>query len=182
MFRVALLFIWFITISVHPMPMPRSVFGVKVSIGANSQLTSFVCYINNGRVLSKKQIVDKETFVKIVSGYWPSIYNPKGLNLFKENGIDCAFVEDPETYEKGVDCQPLDSLWKIRFSTYPYQHRTDLGWSNKYHKPSPGQEKYLYERYGIAHIDGDYFLDTNFWKILRDVSDPQWVANYKSIR
>ena len=84
--------------------------------------------------------------------------------------------------KKVVGCVPMDSLWKIRFSTFPFIHNTDMGWSNKYNKPSLGQEKYLSKRYGIDHIDGDYFLDTNFWKLMQDVVDPVWVSNYKSIR
>ncbi|MEN9399919.1 MAG: hypothetical protein RL632_1020, partial [Bacteroidota bacterium] len=31
------------------------------------------------------------------------------------------------------------------------------------------------------NIDADYFIDTNFWKLLRDVQDPKWVLNYKAI-
>ena len=79
-------------------------------------------------------------------------------------------------------CPPLDSLWKIRFATYPFKHKTDIGWSNKYHKPAPRQEKYLFERYGVDHIDSKFFLDTNFWRLLRDVNDPNWIKNYKSLR
>jgi hypothetical protein len=76
----------------------------------------------------------------------------------------------------------MDSLWKIRFGTYPFKHRTDPGWSNKYHKPSPRQEKYLYDRYGVYHVDSDFFLDTSFWRLLQDVKDTAWINNYKSLR
>jgi len=164
------------------MPPARPVFGVKVSIGTNSQITSFVCFLNNGRVLTKKRIVDQETFVKIVSGYWPSVYNPKRIDYFKEHNINCAIFMDSITLKPMVGCVPIDSLWKIRFSTYPYKHNTERGWSNKYHKPSPGQEQYLYNRYGIRHIDGDYFLDTSFWMLMEDVTDSSWIANYRAIK
>ena len=182
MLRIALIIVWIVTSSVIRMNSARPVFGVKVSIGPNSQITSFVCFLNNGRVLTQKRIVDKESFVKIVSGYWPSIYNPRKIDFFKENNIDCALLTDSITNEKVLGCVPMDSLWKIRFSTYPYQHNADLGWSNKFHKPSLKQEKYLYDRYGIQHIDGDYFLDSSFWMIMRDVSDNAWISNYKSLK
>ena len=176
-----LICIWLVSASVIRMEAVRPVFGVNVSIGANSQITSFVCYLYNGRVLTQKKIVDKETFVKIVSGVWPSVYNPKRIDYFEQNEIDCSMITDSITEKKIVGCLPMDSLWKIRFSTYPFQHKSELGWSNKYYKPSPNQEKYLSERYGISHIDGDYFLDTNFWQLLKDVIDVDWIKNYKSI-
>ncbi len=182
MMRLLLFIIWIISSSVIWQTTSRPVFGVRVSIGANSQITSYVCYLYNGRTLNRKRIVDKASFVKIVTGHWPSIYNPQRIDLFKENNIDCALLTDSITMKKVVGCVPMDSLWKIRFSIFPFVHNSDIGWSNKYNKPSQGQEKYLSKRYGIDHIDGDYFLDTNFWKIMQDVVDPIWVNNYKSIR
>ncbi|MFT5778026.1 MAG: hypothetical protein ACI837_000974 [Crocinitomicaceae bacterium] len=179
--RILLLAVWLISVSVHKQSTVKPVFGVKVSIGANSQMTTFACYLNNGRVLTHKRIVDANTFVKIVSGFWPSIYNPQKENLFLQNGIDCSVIVDSTTFEKVPSCIPLDSLWKIRFSTYPFRGATDMGWSTKYHKPGPNQEIYLHERYGINHIDGDFFLDTSFWMLLNDVMDPLWIKNYKSI-
>lgn len=174
--------VWMLGSSVQFTGPARPVFGVKISIGPNSQITSFVCYLDNGRVLTQKRIVDRDTFVKFVSGYWPSIYNPDRVNLFKEHGIDCNVFKDEASKQVSVTCIPLDSLWKIRFATYPFQHNSEPGWSNKYHKPSPGQEIYLYERYGVGHIDGDYFLDTSFWLLMQDIMDSTWIANYKAIR
>ena len=105
MFRFILIYIWIISCSViyqkqggsvlgqstidndcDP-PLPRGVFGVRVSIGANSKICTYVCYINNNRVLTKKKIVDRKSFIKIVSGEWPSIYNPKRINFFKEKRV-----------------------------------------------------------------------------------------------
>ena len=180
--RILFVLCWLLSSSVMVVERARPVFGVKISIGPNSQITSFVCYLDNGNFLTQKKIVDKESFVKIVSGYWPSIYNPDRINFFQENGIDCAVAKDSITRKVAIDCLPLDSLWKIRFATYPFTGNAELGWSNKYHKPSPGQEIYLFERYGINQIDGDYFLGQKFWLLLKDVSDPQWVLNYKAIR
>ncbi len=181
MLRFSLILLWVISSSVIEMNSNRPVFGVKVSIGANSQITTFVAYNYNGRVLTKKRVLDRETFVKFVSGHWPSIYNPYKKDYFAEHNINCALITDELTNKKIIECLPIDSLWKIRFSTYPFQHNIEKGWSNKYHKPSPKQEIYLSNNYGVNHIDGDFFLDTNFWKILQDVSDPIWIANYKSL-
>lgn len=175
--------VWFITtsISIGNEPSSRPVFGVRVSLGANGEITTFACFLNNGRALVKKRVVDKETFVKIVSGYWPSPYNPDRVNFFKEHNIDCEVAKDPETHQISPICVPLDSLWKIRFSIYPYRTHTEFGWSNKDHMPSHAQHKYLHDRYGINHIDGDFFLDTSFWMLMTDVMDPSWVNSYKAL-
>jgi len=173
---------WLISTSVNFNVTARGVVGVRVPIGANSQITSYVCYLDNGRSLNKMKITDKNSFVKIVTGHWPSIYNPQRIDYFKENNIDCALLTDPISQKKIVGCLPMDSLWKIRFATYPFRYNSEEGWSNKLHKPSLGQAKYLYDNYDIEHIDGDYFLDTNFWKIMKDVVDPNWIDNYKSIQ
>lgn len=182
--RFLVLVIWGICVSVIPSETeqgPRPVFGVRVSIGANSLLTTYVCYIHTGRTLTHKRVCDEASFIKIVSGHWPSIYNPNRENLFEKNGLGCNVYEDAETLETISSCVPFDSLWKIRFSVYPFRNRNDIGWSNKYHKPSPQQEIYLGNRYGINHIDGDFFLDTSFWLLLKDVTDSSWIANYKSL-
>lgn len=182
MLRWLFILVWLLSCSVLYVERARPVFGVKISIGPNSQTTSYVCYLDNGRVLTQQRIVDRETFVKFVSGYWPSVYNPERQNLFKEHGIECDVFKDDLTRQTSVNCIPLDSLWKLRFACYPFRGNGELGWSNKYHKPSPGQEVYLAERYNVQHIDGDYFMDENFWRLLQDVMDPQWIAGYKAIR
>jgi hypothetical protein len=180
--RFIALVIWGISVSVIPAShQPRPVFGVRVSLGANSQLVTYVCYIHTGRTLTHKRVCDRETFIKIISGHWPSIYNQKRENLFDQNGLSCNVVKDSITFKDIPSCVPFDSLWKIRFSVYPFRNKNDIGWSNKYHKPSPQQERYLGDRYGITHIDGDFFLDTSFWMLLKDVTDPDWIANYKSL-
>lgn len=179
--RLLLVVVWLISCSVIKHATFRPVFGVRVSIGANSQMTTFACFIDNGSGLTAKRIVDEDTFIKIASGFWPSKYNPQRDNYFEINGIDCGVLYDSTVLKKVPTCVPLDSLWKIRFATYPFRGNTEMGWSNKYHKPAPKQEIYLHERYGIKHIDGDFFLDASFWLLLSDIMDPQWVDNYKSI-
>lgn len=182
MLRLIFIGIWVVSSSIVFVERARPVFGVKISIGPNSQITSFVCYLDNGRVLTQQRLVDRETFVKFVSGYWPSVYNPERKNLFQEHGIYCDVSMDSLTRKTAANCIPLDSLWKIRFACYPFRGNGELGWSNKYHKPSPGQEVYLAERYHVQHIDGDYFMDEHFWRLLHDVMDSNWVNSYKAIR
>lgn len=182
MFRLLIILVWIFCASVITQSeRARGCYGVRVSIGVNSQMCTYACWLDNGRVLTSKRIVDKDTFIKFISGEWPSVYNPDRINYFEEHGLNCGMVFDSTEWKEVPYCNPLDSLWKIRFGTYPFKHNTEMGWSNKYHKPSPKQEKYLYDRYGVTHVDTDFFLDTNFWRLLKDVSDTGWINNYKSL-
>lgn len=176
-----LIFAWLICSSVQFSEIARPVFGVRVAFQANSAMTTFVCFLDNGRVYTHKRVVTQDEFIKIISGYWPSIYNPKRINYFEERNLPCGFQLDSITNKPITYCPAFDSLWKIRFSTYPFRTSAEMGWSNKLHKPAPGQEIYLHNNYGIKQIDADFFLDTNFWKLLNDVLDPTWVRNYKSL-
>lgn len=182
MLRIALIFIWLITSSIMLKQTSKGIFGVRVSIGANSQINTFVCFLDNGRVLTKKQYFDRKSFIKIVSGYWPSIYNPDRINFFEENNIFCGTLKDSITKIETSTCVPFDSLWKIRFSTYPFQHNFEMGWSNRLHKPSLKQEKYLFDNYDVGYVDSDFFIDTNFWKLIKDVQDNDWIRSYKALK
>lgn len=181
MIRLFMLLTWLVCASIVLPERAHGCFGVRVSIGANSEMCTYAAWLDNGRTLTNKRILDKASFIKIVSGEWPSVYNPDRLNYFEVNGLDCGVVFDSTVWKSVNYCNPLDSLWKIRFGTYPFKHNTEMGWSNKYHKPSPEQEKYLYDRYGVTSVDTDFFLDTNFWRLLKDVRDTSWITNYRSL-
>lgn len=182
--RFTLLLIWFLTGSVvlHYQQQARGIFGVRVAFQANSEITTFVCFLDNGRTYTHKRILSETEFIKFASGHWPSIYNPKRINYFEERNLNCGVMKDSFNNKDLTFCLPFDSLWKIRFSTYPYRGSMEEGWSGKLYKPSEKQELYLYNNYGIKSIDADFFIDTNFWKILSDVQDPLWIANYKSLQ
>jgi hypothetical protein len=181
MIRLWVIIIWFLFCSVQPSQKVQAVFGVRIAFQANSQYYTFVCFLKNDRVLSHKRVVSQDEFIKIVSGYWPSLYNPNKVNYFKERNLDCGVIVDSITRKATSYGAAFDSLWKIRFSTYPYRTMAEEGWSNKLYKPAPAQEIYLYNTYGIKQIDADFFLDTSFWKLMNDVVDPVWISNYKSL-
>jgi len=181
MLRYWVICVWIIFCSVKPSEPARPVFGVRVAFQANSQYYTFVCFLKNDRVLTHKRVVSQEEFIKIVSGYWPSLYNPEKINYFAERNLECGVIVDSITRKTSTYGACFDSLWKIRFSTYPFRNSAEEGWSNKLHKPAPAQEIFLYNNYGIKQIDADFFLDTNFWKICNDVVDPLWISNYRSL-
>lgn len=183
MFRILLVSIWFLCGSIiYQQTIPRGVFGVRVSFQGNSEIVSFVCFINNGRTLTHKRILSETEFIKYASGHWPNIYNPQRIDYFAERNLKCGVIADTYSLKESTYCIPFDSLWKIRFSTYPFRSSSEMGWSSKLFRPSDKQLKYLFINYGIRNIDADYFIDTNFWKILSDVQDTTWIKNYQSLK
>lgn len=177
--------IWIVTTSVYDCDnTPRPVFGVRVAVGPNSSINQYACFILNNGVLTKKRTYDEKSFIKIVSGKWPSIYNPDRVNFFDSMNVNCGVLKDSVTLIEYHYCQPLDSLWKLRYEIYPFRGvATDqIGWTGRLNKPSLKQEKYLYDRYNVGSIDAQYFVDTSFWMLLQDVQDPAWVASYKAMQ
>lgn len=160
----------------------RIVFGVRISMTHSSQMTSFIAlrYSAEG-VLREKRNFTKEEFIKVLSGFWPSPFNPKRINYFEQERVMGGVYINDTFMEKIPYCPALDSLWKVRFSDYPFRGGNEVGWSNGLYKPTTAQELYLIDRYHIKHMDLDYFIDTNFWNLLRDVSDSTWVVNYKAM-
>jgi hypothetical protein len=179
-----LLICWVLATSVilPPSGENRIVFGVRIAMGSNSQMTSFIAlrYSPDG-ILRGKQNFTKDDFIRVLSGYWPSPFNPKRINYFEQENVFGGVYVNDTFLQKVPYCPALDSLWKIRYSDYPFRGSTESGWSNGLYKPTAAQEKYLIDRYHIKHLDQDYFIDTNFWVLLRDVSDSAWVANYQGI-
>lgn len=164
-------------------PSSRVVFGAKISTGPNSTVVSFVAmrYSSDGVLRAKRYYASKDEFIKVLSGYWPSPFNPQRIDYFKENHVmGGVFVNDTIRVEIGY-CPALDSLWKIRFSDWPYKGWSEAGWSLNRMRPSLKQEEYLAARYHIKQLDFDYIVDTNFWKLLYDVTDSTWISNYKFI-
>jgi hypothetical protein len=185
MWRITILgLLWFIASSVlwEPAPAPRGIFGVRISFQSNSLLTTYVCYIDNGRSYAYKKILTEKEFIYYASGKWPSIYNPEKRNLFEERNLSCGIYTDSFSNKETEYCIPLDSLWKIRFSSYPFRPSNEMGWSPRLMRPSEKQELYLYQNYGVRNVDIDFFVDSAFWQLLSDVQDTMWIANYKSLR
>lgn len=178
------LLIWIFCSSVfYPVQTVRGVFGVRVSFSSNSQILTFACFIDNGRTLTNKRLVSRDEFIKIASGHWPSIYNPKRLNYFEERNLTCGIVIDSFSFKESTYCVPFDSLWKLRFSIYPFREGSvEDGWSSKLYQPSSKQAIFLYNNYNVRNVDGDFFLDSNFWNLMSDLQDPVWIANYKSLK
>ncbi len=172
---------WLLCSSVVFQPTGKAVFGVCVSYQANGAMTRYTVYLQNGQSISMRRTLLEDELVKYASGYWPSVYNPKKEDFFAAHGLPCKVIFDEEQRKDYPLCSPLDSLWKLRFSGHPFQKNQEDGWSNSEFRPSSNQEKYLFAEFNIRNIDRDFFVDENFWKLLRYVSDPEWIDKYKNI-
>jgi hypothetical protein len=155
--------------------------GLISNPSGNDPLLSFaILSMFNGEMVSAQPIT-KNTFIRMASGDWPSKANPNKEDLFIANGIEaCGRYVDTLTRKKVYLCDPLDSLWKIRYKEHPYVF-DDSGWSHGKYKPNALQIAYLYQEYEVSHVNVDYFIGNFMWKLLRDVQDSSWVMNYKSL-
>lgn len=161
----------------------RYVFGVRISTGTNSQMVSFIAkkMTLDGTVKAQRYFTDQAEFIKVVSGFWPSPFNPKKINYFEKYEVFGGVYVNDTINAKISYCPAMDSLWKIRFSEWPQHGYNEAGWSLDKYRPSLKQEEYLSKRYNFKQLDFDYIVDTNFFNLLRDVGDPEWVMNYRSL-
>lgn len=178
---LTILIMWMFTSVHNPVP-GRPVFGVCISAQANGKMYTYIAYIQTISGTHSKRFLGEDEFVKYASGYWPSVYNPQKEDLFTEEGLHCGVVFDSSVWQEYPLCSPMDSLWKIRFKGYPYRSSQEDGWANDDFRPSPKQAQYLFREFGIRNIDRDYFVDTNLWKLLKCVSNPKWIADYKALQ
>lgn len=179
--RVLLILCWLICASVVEKQTLRPVFGVQVRFQTGTTMYALVAFQDNGMQLINRKFLTRDDFVRIASGYWPSIYNPTREDLFLKHRISCGMFNDSIHLKPIPVCFPVDSLWKIRYSDFPFITSSEKGWSGDLTRPTARQTLYLKENYHVDNVDMNYFLDTNFWKILRDVQDSSWIRNYKAL-
>lgn len=163
-------------------PKGKPVFGVCISNNATGSFYTFIAYLKTdyGTKVAQRTLLKKD-LIKFASGYWPSVYNPQRDDLFSEHDLYCGVQFDSSVWEEYPMCSPMDSLWKIRFRGYPFQDGSAAGWANNDFRPSTNQAQYLYKEFGIRNIDHDFFVDTNFWKLLQCVSDKNWIDRYRGL-
>lgn len=175
------IFLFLLTTSVHFDVATRTIFAVRVSPQATGDMVTILVFFNNGHSNAYKKTLSLKEFCFFASGTWPSIYNRNRINLFELNGVNGGVIVDEFTKKPTHPyCPAIDSLWKIRFDKYPYKGKElEIGWSTDSSFPGKRQMNYLTSEYNIGNIDNHYFSDTNFWKILRDVVNPEWIDNYR---
>lgn len=178
---IFLLLTGFIFLSVQFRSELRTVFGVRVAYQATGQMITMVAFFSDGKMQSHRKILSIKEFIHYASGDWPNIYNRNRIDLFQLNDVAGGIYVDSVTQEKIPYCFSLDNLWKLRYSHSPFKGQSEEGWSQDKFLPSSQQQIFLHENYGMEHINTKFFIDTNFWKLLRDVQDPEWIEMYKNL-
>lgn len=156
-------------------------FGVKIGIMPTGHLTQYALfYKRNGRH-SHAHGISLAELINIGTGKWPIPQTNKFHNFFDEEGFNDkaskSFIDSLPDFRAG-----FDSLWKIRFDAHPFDGKKGEGWSQGLYRPSLKQQEYIYYSYGVRGFDQDYFRDSSFYKLLRDVLDEAWIKQYKSMR
>jgi hypothetical protein len=159
----------------------RTMFGIRVAPQATGEMLTIVAFFSDGLMQSNRKILSRTEFIQFASGNWPSKYNRNRINLFELNDVAGGIYVDSVTNEKIPFCFALDDLWKLRYRHSPFKGESEEGWSQDDFLPSPQQQIYLHKNYGMEHINTRFFVDTNFWKILHDVGDLDWIDNYRNL-
>jgi hypothetical protein len=157
-------------------------FGVKIGIMPTGSLVQLAIFHYRGGKAASVQPISKTEFFKIGSGQWPLPKSRAAHDFFEEQGLNDLHKYD-SLAEPPIDINAaLDSLWKIRYQEHPFKAKLGKGWSNGRFRPSNKQQAYIYNTYGVRGYDQDYFSDTAFFQLMRDVVNPEWITNYKSLR
>lgn len=165
--------------NVYLTPEKQISFGVKIGILPTGKLTEYAVFFYRDNRFIGKHSISKEELVKIGTGKWPIPKTNKFHDFFKENGFYSDTLNNGEIIDYGA---AFDSLWKVRFTEHPFNQGLSSGWSQGDFRPSNKQQAYIYHRYGVRGYDQDYFSDTSFFKLLKDVMDSEWIKHYKSLR
>ena len=156
-------------------------FGVKIGIMPTGQVTQYAFFMyRNGR-FSGLNPVELDRLIKVGTGKWPVPGTNKFYDFFDEQGVYDIGLK--MNNGDSIDFKAaFDSLWKIRYVMHPFDASKGQGWSQGDARPSLKQQEYIYNTYGVRGYDQEYFTDTSFFKLLRDVLNTEWIENYKSLK
>lgn len=174
--------------------------GFSLMPGANSTPTSYyiVRKFDDPAKPITAQNISKNEFMAIGYGWGESTANPKGEDLFSKFEVaHCGYMPDTIIrhilYKGGFGCSPLEDLWRLAYSEYPFGNVTSSlpagspagvsnpigpgpGWARSPFKPSEGQIQIL-QSYGAATFI-DIIYGDNAFHLLHDMQDPAWVSRY----
>jgi len=153
--------------------------GVKIGIlpTGGLQQTALVHYRRGRR--TSIQPVTRERLIKVGAGKWPAPKTMYFHDYFADYDINVFGTDSTAAFDINA---ALDSLWKVRFSAHPLKGGKGKGWSQGEYRPTEKQRAYIYNRYGVRGYDQDYFADSSFFKLIKDVMNRDWIEHYKSLR
>lgn len=159
-------------------------FGVSLKSGANSTPITFaILDINEDGKIVQRQFITEQYFTLMMLGRMDSYANNQGINLLEQHEISGCPTDRFYDYEPySPKCDPIDDLWKLRYARYPGQKgsktdSTNGGWATGALAPSKAQQEILMS-YGFEGYSG-YVYGENLFKLLKDMTDPEWVSVYR---
>ncbi len=167
-------------------PLPNGIswqFAASLGSTTTSQLFSlFLVKIDSNCTVLESQPLTRENFIRQVQGRTFSKANPDAEDLFRKYEVkQCTLPEDSAHMGFLTNCSTLDELWRLRYWEYPLQveqgQRERLGWASEKLRPGARQMSLL-ENYGLKYPI-DLIIGENFFRLLKDMGDPEWVANYR---
>lgn len=158
-------------------------FAASLGSTTTSQLFSlFLVKVDSNCTVLESQPLTRENFIRQVQGRAFSKANPDAEDLFRKYDVkQCTLPEDSAHLGFLTNCSTLDDLWRLRYWEYPLQveegQRERLGWASE--KLHPGERQMmLLSHYGMKH-PLDLIIGIGFFQLLKDMGDPEWVANYR---
>ncbi len=159
-------------------------FALSLSSGTDGQLFSlYLVKLGRDSAVLETQPLNRANFVRQVQGRAFSKANPDAEDLFRKFAVrKCTLSEDSVHMGFLTDCNVLDDLWRLKFQRYPLKlaegiHEL-LGWAGKPLRPDDRQLMLL-SGYGMQHTL-DLVIGDQMFRLLKDMCDPDWVANYRS--
>ena len=168
--------------SLPPRPFAVWKFALSLSSSTDGQLFAlFLVKVVDDTNVVESQPLSRLNFIRQVQGRTFSPANTDGENLFRKYGVkQCLNSEDTAGFV--IDCSTLDDLWKLRFWQFPLQTgqgQPELtGWAANKLRPDDRQ-LLLLRGYGMRYML-DVVIGENMFRLLKDMGDEEWVANYRS--
>jgi hypothetical protein len=164
---------------------PFAVWKFALSLGSSTdgQLFSlFLVKVVDDTNVVESQPLSRINFIRQVQGRTFSPANQDGEDLFRKYGVkQCTLPEDSAKMGFLTDCSTLDDLWKLRFWEYPLQmeqgQKQLVGWAANKLRPDDRQ-LLLLSGYGMRYML-DLVIGENMFRLLKDMGDEEWVANYR---
>ena len=162
-------------------PFAVTTFALSLGSTTDGQLFSlFIVKVVDDTVVVESQPISRLNFIRQVQGRTFSAANPDGENLFRKYGVSkCLNSQDSTGFVN--DCPVLDDLWKLRFWEFPLQlpagQHPVVGWAAMKMRPDDRQ-MLLLSGYGMKY-PVDLVIGDNMFRLLHDMCDEEWVANYR---
>ena len=149
----------------------------------NELVTYAVVKEFNGKII-KSYKCDRRQFLLMATGHQRTEANPDAKNFIELFEVPlCEARYDTLMLEHEIYCPITDQLWKLRYAQKPgvkqeadTETGAESGWAKRKLSPDERQLNMLKE-FGIESIN-DYAYGDNCVKLLRAVSDPNWVKEY----